>query len=135
MEAYTSFAAVYDRFMDNVPYEEWVGYVLDVLENHGISDGLVLDLGCGTGAATRLLARHGYDMIGVDSSEDMLMIANEKLLAESESAEDIAEDVCEEDAYEEVYHAATKCTHEKNSRLTEGDLCGGEDENSQAGVG
>ena len=67
--------------MDNVPYEEWVNFVIDILKDHGISDGLVLDLGCGTGEATRLLARHGYDMIGVDSSEDMLMIANEKRLA------------------------------------------------------
>ena len=41
MEAYTSFAKVYDQFMDNVPYEEWAQYLRGVLEKHEIRDGLV----------------------------------------------------------------------------------------------
>lgn len=83
MEAYTSFAAVYDVFMDDVPYEEWCGYVCDILQEYGIRDGLVLDLGCGTGTMTRLLAEQGYDMIGVDCSEDMLELAQEKEVEKS----------------------------------------------------
>ena len=39
---------------------------------------LVLDLGCGTGTITELLYEKGYDMIGVDSSEEMLQIALDK---------------------------------------------------------
>lgn len=78
MNAYSSFATVYDLFMDNIPYEEWCGYLLSLLRDYGVSDGLVLDLGCGTGSVTELLAEHGYDMIGVDFSEDMLGIAMEK---------------------------------------------------------
>ena len=78
MEAYTSFAAVYDRFMDNVPYEEWTGYLQGLLAEYGVEDGLVLDLGCGTGNVTEALASRGYDMIGVDNSEDMLQIAMDK---------------------------------------------------------
>ncbi|MBR3770573.1 MAG: class I SAM-dependent methyltransferase [Lachnospiraceae bacterium] len=77
MEAYTSFAQVYDLFMDNVPYEEWSEYVISLLKEEKIEDGLVLDLGCGTGKMTRLLAAAGYDMIGIDNSEDMLEIARE----------------------------------------------------------
>ena len=72
MEAYTGFAAVYDIFMDNVPYEEWSSYLHGLLLEHGIEEGIVLDLGCGTGAMTERLAAFGYDMIGVDNSEDML---------------------------------------------------------------
>ena len=72
MEAYTSFAAVYDTFMDNVPYEEWGAYIHSMLCKYGVRDGIVLDLGCGTGTMTELLAGYGYDMIGVDNSEDML---------------------------------------------------------------
>ena len=78
MDAYTSFASVYDTFMDNIPYEEWAEYLIDLLKEYGISDGLVLDLGCGTGNMTELLASSGYDMIGVDNAEEMLEIAMEK---------------------------------------------------------
>ena len=77
MEAYTGFASVYDLFMDNIPYKDWCAYVTGLLKEHGISDGLLLDLGCGTGKLTRLLAAEGYDMIGVDLSEEMLEIALE----------------------------------------------------------
>lgn len=75
---YGSFATVYDLFMDNIPYEEWCQYLVGLLEDQGIFDGLVLDLGCGTGKLTRLLADQGYDMIGVDLSEEMLETAMEQ---------------------------------------------------------
>ncbi|MGF0017720.1 class I SAM-dependent DNA methyltransferase [Sporofaciens sp. SGI.106] len=78
MEAYTGFAEVYDIFMDNVPYEEWADYIEDILKEYGIEDGLVLDLGCGTGSMTQELAGRGYDMIGVDYSGEMLEIAMDK---------------------------------------------------------
>ena len=77
MEAYTSFAQVYDLFMDNVPYGEWSQYIIGLLHEYGICDGTVLDLGCGTGKITRLLKKAGYDMIGVDNSPEMLEIAAE----------------------------------------------------------
>ncbi|WP_338106562.1 class I SAM-dependent methyltransferase [Mordavella massiliensis] len=77
-EAYGSFAAVYDTFMDNVPYGEWAAYIRKKLWEHGIGDGLVLDLGCGTGGMTEELADAGYDMIGVDGSPEMLEQALEK---------------------------------------------------------
>lgn len=78
MQAYTGFAAVYDTFMDNIPYEEWCEYLTGLLKEQGVSEGLLLDLGCGTGSLTELLAKSGYDMIGVDNSEEMLELALEK---------------------------------------------------------
>ena len=66
MDAYTSFAQVYDLFMDNVPYEQWSAFLCRILKKYGIEDGPVLDLGCGTGKLTRLMAKAGYDMTGVD---------------------------------------------------------------------
>lgn len=78
MDAYTNFAAVYDMFMDNIPYEEWCEYLTSLLQENGVLDGLLLDLGCGTGSLTELLAKKGYDMIGVDISGDMLQLAMEK---------------------------------------------------------
>lgn len=78
MAAYTEFARVYEELMDNVPYEAWCEYLTDILAEYDISDGLVLELGCGTGTMTRLFAKKGYDMIGVDASEDMLSVARER---------------------------------------------------------
>ena len=75
MEAYSSFAAVYDTFMDNIPYEEWAEYLISLLKEYEVKDGLVLDMGCGTGSMTELLAQAGYDMIGIDNAEEMLEIA------------------------------------------------------------
>lgn len=78
MEAYTGFASVYDTFMDNIPYEEWGEYLKGLLQEYGVTDGIILDLGCGTGNMTEILAGFGYDMIGVDNAEEMLEIAMEK---------------------------------------------------------
>lgn len=78
MDAYTSFAQVYDLFMDNVPYDKWCSWICDYLRKEKVEDGLILDLGCGTGKLTRLMAKEGYDMIGIDMSYDMLDIAREQ---------------------------------------------------------
>lgn len=85
MDAYTSFAQVYDLFMDNVPYDKWCSWICDYLRKEKVEDGLILDLGCGTGKLTRLMAKEGYDMIGIDMSYDMLDIAREQeILAQME---------------------------------------------------
>jgi len=78
MEQYTNFAKVYDLFMDNVPYDKWVEQIKDILYKEDIKDGLICDLGCGTGAITERLANLGYDMIGIDNSTSMLQVAAEK---------------------------------------------------------
>ncbi len=78
MESYGGFADVYDLFMDETPYEEWGAFIVKCLKEQGIESGLVLDLGCGTGTLTEYLAKKGYDMIGVDSSFDMLDKAMQK---------------------------------------------------------
>ncbi len=77
-DSYTGFAYVYDRFMDNVPYRAWAKQTYELLKKEGIYTGIVADLGCGTGVFTMLMSDYGYDMIGIDSSEDMLGVAMEK---------------------------------------------------------
>lgn len=86
MDAYTGFAAVYDRFMDNVPYDEWAKQTVHILRDYGIRNGIMADLGCGTGNLTEKLSAAGFDMIGIDNSEDMLSLAMEK---RAESGADI----------------------------------------------
>lgn len=91
MEMYQDFAAVYDRFMDNTPYEHWAERLDTLIGKYGVSRperdaegildserNLVVDLGCGTGTLTELMYRKGYDMIGVDMSEAMLNLAMAK---------------------------------------------------------
>ena len=102
MGAYESFARVYDLFMDNVPYEEWGSYLTGLLREYGICSGTVAELGCGTGKMTRLLAAAGYDMIGVDNSEEMLEIAREaEYEADAWSAAEAWDEADETDALEE----------------------------------
>ena len=78
MGSYENFARVYDELMDNVPYEEWAQFILNLLQDRKITEGLVLELGCGTGKLISLLGKAGFDMIGVDNSVEMLQIAREK---------------------------------------------------------
>ena len=58
--------------MQDIPYGKWEKYLTKTLREFGIRDGLLLDLGCGTGEMTRRLRDKGYDMIGVDYSAEML---------------------------------------------------------------
>ena len=117
MEAYTDFAAVYDTFMDETPYEEWGVFVSSLIEKYGVSKpysvgtnisseneenikmgdatdeklpsedtkealeqekNLVVELGCGTGSFTMVMAKKGYDIMGIDLSPEMLDIARRK---------------------------------------------------------
>ena len=109
MEAYTSFASVYDTFMDNVPYEEWGGYIHSLLCRYGVKDGLVLDLGCGTGTMTEILAGYGYDMIGVDNSGDMLELAMEKRFASGHDILYLLQDMREFELYGTVRAVVSVC--------------------------
>ena len=75
---YTVFAGVYDTFMKDIPYEDWACFIKERLLENGISEGLVCDLGCGSGIMTNLLSDAGYDMTGIDNSSSMLQVAAEK---------------------------------------------------------
>ena len=109
MEAYTSFARVYDIFMDNVPYKEWADYLGKILKEYGIDDGLVLDLGCGTGNMTEMLASSGYDMIGVDNAEEMLEIAMEKKVESGHDILYLLQDMREFELYGTVRAVISAC--------------------------
>lgn len=100
MGAYRDFAYLYDELMEGTPYEAWCDRIVGLIVKYGVSKpvrrglpeeearkmamrleserDLVVDLGCGTGTLTRLLYQKGYDMIGIDSSEEMLNVAMRK---------------------------------------------------------
>ena len=82
MNPYQVFARVYDRFMTNMPTADWIVFIERIWAGSNLKQKLILDIGCGTGAMSLPLARKGYNIIGIDVSEDMLSIARQK--AESE---------------------------------------------------
>lgn len=122
MGMYQDFAAVYDTFMDNTPYELW-GERLDVLiRKYGISRperdvedilaserNLVVDLGCGTGTLTEVMYKKGYDMIGVDTSEAMLNIAMKKKEKSGSEILYLMQDMRELDLYSTVGTVFSVC--------------------------
>lgn len=97
-ESYRSFASVYDEFMDGTDYQLTADRIQDMITRFGVSKptqkrtgaseahdvllaaekNLVVDLGCGTGKLTEILADRGYDVMGIDLSEEMLGIALER---------------------------------------------------------
>ena len=107
--AYSGFARVYDLFMDDIPYEQWADYIEKVLEEYQIPKGLVLDLGCGTGSLSCLLDEKGYDMIGVDLSEEMLVIAKEKAIEENRDILYLNQDMREFELYGTVGAVVSVC--------------------------
>ncbi len=109
MEAYTEFAAVYDIFMDDTPYEMWCERIRERLVSYGIAEGLVLDLGCGTGTLTELLAKAGYDMIGIDASQEMLGRALQKRDVSGHDILYLCQDMREFELYGTVRAAVSLC--------------------------
>ncbi len=94
--SYESFSLFYDRLTENVDYKSYAAYIKRLFERYGKNIKDVLDVACGTGSLTQELALLGYDMIGTDASEDMLMVAQDKkseagldILYLCQSAEDL----------------------------------------------
>lgn len=121
MASYQSFAQVYDTFMDNIDYDGWSAYLIGLLREYGICDGLVLELGCGTGSMTERLAMAGYDMIGSDLSPDMLEIAMEKKDASGLNILYLLQDMREFELYGTVRAIVSVCDS-MNYILEEEDL-------------
>ena len=78
MSGYGDFAYYYDVLTENVDYESRCDYIYNLLADNGVSKGILLDLACGTGSLSMLLSEKGYEVIGVDASEEMLSVAQEK---------------------------------------------------------
>ncbi|MBQ7432213.1 MAG: class I SAM-dependent methyltransferase [Lachnospiraceae bacterium] len=109
MDTYTVFAEVYDRCMEEIPYEDWCRQITSLLCQDGIVDGLVLELGCGTGTMTELLAQAGYDMIGVDASGEMLSKAIEKRNSSGQDILYLQQDMREFELYGTVRAVVSVC--------------------------
>ncbi|WP_282941417.1 class I SAM-dependent methyltransferase [Paenibacillus sp. RC67] len=75
--AYELFAYHYDRLMEEMPYAEWLDFLSQCWDKYG-RPRTIADLGCGTGNIAIPLAQQGYEVYGIDLSEDMLAVAQQK---------------------------------------------------------
>lgn len=76
--AYSDMAYVYDMLMGEAPYDEWLEFTKTLIKKHETKGNKILDLGSGTGEMSIRLAKEGYQVTGVDYSDDMLSVADEK---------------------------------------------------------
>ena len=72
MGAYEALAASYDRLTNDVDYEATVDFYYEILKREGMQPRTAVDLACGTGSVSAILAERGLRVIGVDISEEML---------------------------------------------------------------
>ena len=91
MESYRDFARVYDEFMDQTPYDEWLLNILNIFKEYKIDkDAQVLDLGCGTGKMARKLAREGYE-----EDDHILYVLQDMVSLELPQQVDAAVSICD----------------------------------------
>lgn len=102
MSAYEAFASVYDIFMEQVGYDQWMNHIHAIWEKFGLQPKTVIDLGCGTGSIALPLAKEGYDVIGVDLSPEMLTEADHKAMEEGVSVRFACQDMTELELGEEA---------------------------------
>lgn len=77
MTEYDRFAGVYDDLMEDAEYPARTEYLLSLFKRYDAVPTLLLDLACGTGGFSNLLAKRGIEVIGVDASEEMLSVARQ----------------------------------------------------------
>ena len=109
------FSGVYDKFTDEDAFQQRVSYILSLLSEHGVNNGIVLDLACGTGRLSAELIRNGYDVISVDNAPDMLSRARDRLAHYGDKALVLEQDMRELDLYGTV--KATVCIMDSVNHL------------------
>ena len=91
---YTAFASVYDRLMQDVPYEAWAHHYAKLMGTQAPKGSRVCECACGTGSITVHLKRLGYQVTGVDLSQDMLSVAAQKAREAGLTIPFVKQDMC-----------------------------------------
>lgn len=94
MAAYKAFATIYDDLMDDFDYPKWADYYLRLIAESGVVPRKMCECACGTGSMTVQFAARGIQMIGVDLSEEMLELAQEKARLNGVKAMFVKQDMC-----------------------------------------
>ncbi|WP_404453088.1 class I SAM-dependent methyltransferase [Virgibacillus necropolis] len=107
--AYQQMAKLYDKLMDDAPYDQWSDITKKILKQSSIRANRIVDLGCGTGQITTRLAKDGYQMIGIDYSIDMLSYAEQRASEQRLSVQWINQDIRETDGITEMDAVVSYC--------------------------
>lgn len=100
MSGYSTFARFYDKLTANIDYQKRGEYFHKIIMKFKTTkENILLDLACGTGSISEVMAGLGYDVIGVDSSEEMLGIAMEKKFSSGSSIQYLCQDMCRLDMF------------------------------------
>ncbi|RKQ37848.1 class I SAM-dependent DNA methyltransferase [Oceanobacillus halophilus] len=105
--AYKQMAYVYDKLMEDAPYDKWIEFTESMLEGNHVER--IVDLGCGTGEITVRLAGKGFQMIGVDNSSDMLTYANNKATENKQNITWLHQDIRELEGLSNLDAAISYC--------------------------
>ena len=117
MAGYKDFAFFYDLLMKNADYESRFDYIIGLPAENGIGEGILLDMACGTGTLSKMFAQKGFDVVGVDASEEMLSKAQEKKLEENFDALFLCQKMEELDLFGTI--DAAVCTLDSLNHVTE----------------
>ena len=94
MSAYRALAGLYDVLMDDIDYDAWAGYYLELIRRAGVAPRTVCDCACGTGAMSVRFAGMGLKVTGVDLSGEMLARAQQKARERGVQAMFVRQDMC-----------------------------------------
>lgn len=117
MSGYSFFSSVYDALTENVNYADRADYIADLLADNGIKGGILLDLACGTGTLSIEMANKGFEVIGVDSSADMLSVAMNNAYESDKSILFLCQPMQQLDLYGTINAAI--CTLDSINHLTD----------------
>lgn len=99
MSGYHSFSYFYDKLTSNISYKERAEYFDKLIKKHNGNKNLLLDLACGTGSLSEEFSRMGYDVIGVDASEEMLNEALDKKFDSGRNIQYLCQDMTKLDMF------------------------------------
>ncbi|MCQ2459705.1 MAG: class I SAM-dependent methyltransferase [Ruminococcus sp.] len=114
---YSVFARYYDDLTANIDYKKRGEYFHEIIKKFKVTkENILLDLACGTGSISEVMARLGYDVIGVDLSDEMLGMAIEKKFDSGLDIQYLCQDMRKLDMYGTV--DVTVCALDSINHLT-----------------
>lgn len=119
---YQGFAYIYDELMQDAPYAQWNDYLVTIISRHGNGGKKLLDLGCGTGELSLRMARNQFEVTGIDLSEEMLSVAQNKALENKKDILFLQQDMRSMSGFQDPFDVIIICCDSLNYLKSEEDV-------------